>query len=71
MKVFGFYRSSVEKMYMLLYLHREEYDIHVEGKRFVTICNLLRSTRKKGRRRMNIYLENNSTTVICKQRKLF
>ena len=35
------------------------------------ICNILRSTRKKGRGRMDTYLETSSTTVSCNRRNIF
>ena len=50
-------RSSVDKISIYLYLHYEEKDGTVEGKEFLTKCNLISSTRKKGRGSMVTDLE--------------
>ena len=52
----GVDQSSVYNIYMYLYLHREEKDGEVEFKGLITIFNLIRSTRNKGRGRMDTYL---------------
>ena len=54
-----------------LNLHSEEEDGTVEGGGIVTRCTLLRSTRNKGRERIDNHLENDSTTVSWNWKKIF
>ena len=64
-------QSSIYKMNIYLYLHREEEYGPVEGKGIVTIFTLIRSNRKKGVVRIGTYLENSYTTVSWKLRNIF